>query len=57
MTERPSLLHQTLSFAAGISRLAVGLVFLFSGWVKVADPMGMALKLSAYAAAVDWDAL
>ncbi|MGM9694237.1 MAG: DoxX family protein [Alloprevotella sp.] len=57
MSGNSSLIHRTLSFAAGLSRLAVGLVFVFSGWVKVADPMGMALKLSAYAAALDWDSL
>lgn len=43
-----------LSILFIVCRFVSGVVFLFSGFVKVADPMGMVHKLHAYAIAVNF---
>lgn len=37
-----------------LSRIVVALIFLFSGWIKVIDPMGMVYKLKAYSDYLGW---
>lgn len=41
-----------MSVLAGLSRLALASTFIFSGFVKAADPLGMAYKLNAYLASL-----
>jgi len=42
--------HSGLAVFSALSRAALAFTFLFSGFVKAADPMGMAFKLNAYLA-------
>lgn len=42
------MLHTGLAFLSALSRTLLALTFLFSGFVKGADPMGMVFKLNAY---------
>ena len=46
------ILKYTLRFATVVSRLLLVVGFLFSGFVKVSDPAGMAQKLAPYAEVV-----
>ena len=43
--------------AANVCRLLLALVFLLSGFLKAADPVGAAFKLQEYAELFSFDAL
>jgi len=45
--------HICISILAGLSRFVLAFTFIFSGFVKAADPLGMTYKLNAYLA--HWD--
>ena len=46
-----------LKIASNICTIIVGLVFIFSGFVKTVDPWGTALKVSEYLTIYGWDSL
>lgn len=51
---KSNTLKYTYTIATWVCRLLLCATFIFSGLVKVADPMGMVHKLHAYAIAFDW---
>lgn len=48
------LSDKTLKILVNVARLLLGLVFVFSGFVKAVDPLGSAYKISDYLDAFGW---